>query len=650
MAGVTSTLRMTLVDGVTGPARVISASLQKLKAQTLAMQGAAGMPVGKGAAGAQGGMLVGGATRFAVGATAALVGADAARRAYVDAADAERRLTRIRQTAGATIEQQEQARRAIRAIAKEVGLGIDEVTEGVAAMAAQGKDMPEILSKLPAVTRTAQASGAAIVDVARSANALGDSLKIGSGEMQKAFDILVAGGNAGQFELKDMAQYLPALAPAAAAIGLQGEAGLRKLVAALQMVRNQTGDASSAATNMQNVFSKMQSEETNKKFQKMGVNLTKGMEAGKRSGKDALDVFLDLADVATKGDLSKLPLLFTDMQVQQGVRALLTQRQALRALENQLKNVDGTTLRQLSDVSGDAAAGLQRLGNAWTDASRAMGNLADAAGVTSGLSAIAEGAETAAAQLAEVQKIIQQIKDAKLGDAGKGVAKFLAGDPEKDPGLLQGAQDWITHDLPKRRIADVTETAPGIDEEIAAIEQLLNASQKTGLQDPVTSLRREQLAKSLQALKARRQIDQKQLTDDIVQGLPPLQPYGEPEIGGVAPRRGITGSGYGRDILGKRTSSGGLPGPPANKPPALPPVSEIGDPLASMAERMRASGEKAEAEAQSIASRIQAIFDAIKPVIRPTVVMPNINAQSYESGRETVKSGQGSYSDNGGRR
>jgi TP901 family phage tail tape measure protein len=650
MAGVTSTLRMTLVDGVTGPARVIAASLKKLQAQTAAMKGAAGMPLGKGAAGAQGGMLMGGGARFAIGATAALMGADAARRSYVDAADAERRLTRIRQTAGATVEQQEQARRAIRAIAKEVGLGIDEVTEGVAAMAAQGKDMPEILSKLPAVTRTAQASGAAIVDVARSANALGDSLKIGSGEMQKAFDILVAGGNAGQFELKDMAQYLPALAPAAAAIGLKGEAGLRKLVAALQMIRNQTGDASSAATNMQNVFSKMQSEETSKKFTKMGVNLSKGMEAGRRAGKDALDVFLDLAEVATKGDLSKLPLLFTDMQVQQGVRALLTQRQALKHLENQLKNVDGTTLRQLGDVSGDAAAGIMRLGNAWTDASRAMGNLADAAGVTSGLSAIAEGAETAAAQLAAVQAIIQQIKGLQLGEAGKGIAKFLAGDPEADPGAMQAAGKFLKADLPKRRIANATAATSDIDADIADLERLLAEGAAKGYTDPKKAQQAALMQETLANMKAQRAVYQKQLTDDLVKGLPPLHPYGEPEIGGVAPRRGITGSGYGRDIVGQKRGAGELPGPPRSKPPALPPVSELGDPVAAMADRMKASGKEAVAEAQSIGSQIMAIFDAIKPVIRPTVVMPNINAQSYESGREAVKSGQGSYSDNGGRR
>lgn len=64
--------------------------------------------------------------------------------------------------------------------------------------------------------------------------------------MQRAFDVLVTQGKAGKFELKDMAQYLPSLAPAAAAVGLKGAEGLNQLAAVLQTVRTQTGSAGAA--------------------------------------------------------------------------------------------------------------------------------------------------------------------------------------------------------------------------------------------------------------------------------------------------------------------------------------------------------------------------------------------------------------------
>jgi hypothetical protein len=44
--------------------------------------------------------------------------------------------------------------------------------------------------------------------------------------LQTAFDLMVAGGKAGQFELKDMAQHIPTLANSFASMGYTGEAGL----------------------------------------------------------------------------------------------------------------------------------------------------------------------------------------------------------------------------------------------------------------------------------------------------------------------------------------------------------------------------------------------------------------------------------------
>lgn len=302
-------------------------------------------------------------------ARAAAVGVAAggyvAGRAFTDFAGLERRVNRIVLNADKGAETVRPTIDMLQRVAKDTQIGFENTVTGLEALIASGRSLDEGLAFLPAVAVTAQASGAAIEDVALSADSLSGSMKIGARDMQKAFDILVAGGKAGKFELKDMSQYLPTLLPAFAALGYEGTEGLQKMVAMLQVVRNQTGTSSEAATNLGNVFQKMYSEETAKKFSKFGIDLPKALDKAKRNGEDILDVFLDMTALATKGDLSKLTRLFTDSEMQKGVRALLTQRDALAALTTSLGNVDGTAMRDFNQLVGDAQGSIERLSTSW---------------------------------------------------------------------------------------------------------------------------------------------------------------------------------------------------------------------------------------------------------------------------------------------
>jgi TP901 family phage tail tape measure protein len=285
--------------------------------------------------------------------------------AYRDFADVERRMNRIAVNADKGAETIAPNMAKLQAIAKMTKMSYGDIASGLDTLIASGRTLEESLSFLPSVALTAQASGAAISDIALSADSLAGSLKISAPEMQKAFDILVAGGKAGKFELKDMAQYLPSLAPAFAALGYEGTDGLKKLVAMLQVARNQTGDASTAATNLANVFQKMYSAETARKFKEFGVDLPKALEDARKSGKDVINVLLEMTNIATKGDLSKLTLLFTDAQMQAGIRALITQRDAMNDLNTELGNVDGSALKAFNQIAGDSAAKIQDLSNNW---------------------------------------------------------------------------------------------------------------------------------------------------------------------------------------------------------------------------------------------------------------------------------------------
>ncbi|MER8556521.1 phage tail tape measure protein [Mesorhizobium sp. M1217] len=290
-------------------------------------------------------------------------------------ADAERRLTRIAVNADAGKDKLGEMFRTVDRAALDYSMTQDGITDGLEALVASGRSLDDALSFLPAVSATAQAAGADIADIATTADAIGSSFKFTGDNMQRAFDILVTSGKQGKFELKDMAQYLPSLAPAMAALGYEGEKGLGKLASMLQTVRLQTGDASSAATNLQNVLQKMESNETAKSFSKFGVDLRKEMAKARKEGRDLLDVFIELTERALKGDLSKIPQLFTDAQFMQGMRALLQGRDAMEGYQKALENVDGSTMRDLGVILDGNKSKIDRMAASWERMSRAIGGV-----------------------------------------------------------------------------------------------------------------------------------------------------------------------------------------------------------------------------------------------------------------------------------
>ncbi|MCE6073380.1 phage tail tape measure protein [Agrobacterium vitis] len=294
----------------------------------------------------------------------AIAGA-AAGKAYVDFAELERRVNRIVINADKGADAIQPTIAKLQEVASTTKMAFSDVVEGLETLVSSGRSLDEAMQFLPAVTMTAQASGAAISDMALTADSMSGSLKIGAKDMQHAFDILVAGGKAGKFELKDMASELPSLLPAFAALGYKGTAGLEKMVAMLQVLRNQTGTSGEAATNLQNILQKMYSADTATKFKKFGIDLPKVLDKARKSGKDVIDVLIDMSLIATKGDLSKLTLLFPDAQMQAGVRGLITQREEMNKLNAALKNVDGSTMRDFAQVIGDSKAKLQDLNNEW---------------------------------------------------------------------------------------------------------------------------------------------------------------------------------------------------------------------------------------------------------------------------------------------
>ncbi|EAQ35759.1 putative bacteriophage protein [Nitrobacter sp. Nb-311A] len=320
-------------------------------------------------------------------------------------ADTDLALTRIGITADATKEQIDGLNKSVRDLAYGSGKSFDEVTKGLESLVAGGLDLDKAMPALPAIAKTAQAAGAEVQDMATTTLALNQSLGISTTKMQSAFDVLVTSGKAGKFELKDMARYMASIAPAAAAIGLKGEEGLKRIVAVLQTIRAGTGSTEEAASSVQNIFAKMESEETSKRFKKFGIDLRKEMKEARKEGKDLLTVFTELTEKATKGDLSKIPQLFSDMEFARGMRALLTFKDVFQDVMNRVSHSAGSAMKDFDKVMERPQAAINRMAESFDRLKESIGKAMAAAGAAKAMdwfsSKLEEGARIKSLPAAE---------------------------------------------------------------------------------------------------------------------------------------------------------------------------------------------------------------------------------------------------------
>ncbi|WP_176083118.1 phage tail tape measure protein [Martelella sp. HB161492] len=284
-----------------------------------------------------------------------------------DAAEVERQMNRIGITAGATAEETKAAGDAIRSMTKGVALSFQDGVEAIDTLTASGMDLKEAMNFLPAVLATTQATGAEAVDISNTALKTSSALKISAGQMADAFDLMAAMGKAGQFELKDMASFIPNLAPAFANLGYEGTQGLGNLLSVLQTLREATGDASSAATQASDIFGKMYSETTVTAFKKFGIDLRKQMDAAVKAGADPIEAFIKLSETALDDNMTKMPVLFTDKQFRDGMTSLLQKKDSYQTYLDVANSPDvaGTVDRDLQRVLGDSQASIDKMESEW---------------------------------------------------------------------------------------------------------------------------------------------------------------------------------------------------------------------------------------------------------------------------------------------
>lgn len=147
---------------------------------------------------------------------------------------------------------------------------------------------------LPLVQKTATAAQA---DPNELAMILVKGIKQGQfkvDEAEEALEMALRAGDAGQFELKDQARWLPQVFSEGK--GMKGMGGYKQHLANLQAIAEVTGSSDQAGNAYYNLLGKLTAPDTAKNLENFGVNLPKELEKAATEGEDPVSAFVRIVE------------------------------------------------------------------------------------------------------------------------------------------------------------------------------------------------------------------------------------------------------------------------------------------------------------------------------------------------------------------
>jgi TP901 family phage tail tape measure protein len=310
------------------------------------------------------GIAVGGAAAVGAGVAIAapLVGA------IRDASAFEAKMTSIGQKAGLSRAQTRLMGDDFRQISGETNQTAEELQTGVDVLTGFGMAAKESLKIIKPIGMAATAYMADMGDLSKATFASIDNLKAPAESTTQILDVMAEAGKRGAFEMRDMAQYFPALTASAKALGQEGVPAVADLAAALQITRKGAGDSGTAANNLQNLLDKINTEETIGKFKKFGIALPQELKKAADAGKSPVEAIVELTKRATGGNLDQLGFLFGDAQVKAALRPLVQNFEEFKKIRAQALGAKNVVSKDFAERMKDAAEAEQ-------EAAIAAGNL-----------------------------------------------------------------------------------------------------------------------------------------------------------------------------------------------------------------------------------------------------------------------------------
>jgi TP901 family phage tail tape measure protein len=249
-----------------------------------------------------------------------------------------------------------------------------DLQKGVDTLTGFGLGAGEAVDMMTPIGRAATAYKAEIDDLAKATFAAHDNLKVTIGETGKALNVMAEAGKSGAFEVKDMAQYFPQLTASMQSLGAKGVPAVADLAAALQITRKGAGDSSTAANNLMNLLSKINTEDTVKNFAAFGIDIPKAMKKAAAESRSPIEEIVRLTQKATGGDQAKLSSLFGDMQVQQALRPLMSAFEDYKKIRTEAFGAGETVNTDFAERMNDSAEKAKHLNVQAKDLSITVGN------------------------------------------------------------------------------------------------------------------------------------------------------------------------------------------------------------------------------------------------------------------------------------
>lgn len=375
MASITSQLIVSLIDQVSGPARQVGAAFAGMSRKIKEASGPLTFTERLNAQMTRTNRQIAQARGQLVDAVAGFYALKAALGAPIgNAMEVESTMSGIASKAGLSAEKTSELRGALRDASKATNQHTIELAKAVDRLVGMGMSADDAVTAINDIGAASTATGANVIDMADAGFAAISNLKVPADDLMKALDAMAMAGKRGGFELKDMASYFPNVGSAYAALGQTGTGAVADLAAAMQIMRKNTGDASSAATNLQNVIQKMQSPATVNAFKKMGVNLEAELKAAAEAGLTPLEAIAEITAKALKGDLSKIGYLFEDSQAQAGVRSLIQNMEEFRSIRAEAMGADGNIMADFARMMQTTAEQVKTAQIAFSNLSETIGN------------------------------------------------------------------------------------------------------------------------------------------------------------------------------------------------------------------------------------------------------------------------------------
>ena len=210
---------------------------------------------------------------------------------------------------------------------------------------------------LPQLMKGASASGATAQQLGGIGVRAMQSFGIKDTQFGEVLNMAMSAGQAGGFELKDMAKYLPEAMGLATSSGLSGMEGLRRIIASMQAGVITAGTKDQAGNNLINLLGKLSSPDTTKDFGKaLGVDLPTELVKARKDGINSLDAFVALVDkvaqknpeyvalkaqadaAGTEGEKAATLKSMADILQGSAIGQVMQDRQAIGALVAEMNN------------------------------------------------------------------------------------------------------------------------------------------------------------------------------------------------------------------------------------------------------------------------------------------------------------------------